>query len=116
MDYQPIETTDIKWAYIKHISYSGGKGNMMYRDNLLGVQYERCNKDSYFFIDSDPREFRTEEELVQAYNETRRSHATYVRVEADEMAFVVKKSALEAAEERTGGPGPSITQPPKPAA
>lgn len=48
----------------------------MHRDEKLGVQWEQISNRkpgskprNYFFIDGDPREFLTPQELEDAYNE-----------------------------------------------
>jgi hypothetical protein len=88
-DFKEIEEDDIKWKWAKHISFSNGKGNMMYRDDALGLQCEATNGKVYYFIDNDDREFLSIEQLVTAYNEKQRSQDRYVCVPANARVIVI---------------------------
>ncbi len=71
------KTTKFHWSLGVHTSFRN-EHQSVYRDNALGVQKETlvpyrngqpCEGKSYYYIDGDEREFRSEEELMAALRE-----------------------------------------------
>ena len=70
--------TSINWKLQSHMTMRS-EGRSLYRDDAIGVQLEaitprrgECEwgkQKNFYFIDNDPREFLTEDELIDAYNE-----------------------------------------------
>ena len=89
--------TDIQWELVKRMALTTAY-HALYRDNELGVQMETVTRrtnygygigksDTSFFIDNDEREFKTQDELIDAYNEKFRyegenphEEVTYIKV------------------------------------
>lgn len=69
---------DIEWRYVKHMTLST-ESHYILRDERFKIQCEKITKrdghghtgstKTYFFIDGQEREFKTEEELCDAWNE-----------------------------------------------
>lgn len=81
-----------KWSYIRGMIYEK-EYQRLYRDNELGVQMEMFTrrKDGfvngktkvYYFIDNDPREFKTENDLMVALRSKRMRHGAVNRKNND---------------------------------
>lgn len=64
-----------RWVLVQHMAFDR-QHRALYRDNALGLQMEQytparrgqtCGKtETYYYIDNDPREFRTIEALMAA--------------------------------------------------
>ena len=74
-----ITSSNIYWTFVASWSLKL-KHVVVARDNKLSIQKETITKKNkhgyangesktYYFIDNDKREFKTEEELIQALNE-----------------------------------------------
>ncbi len=72
-----IETVKPLWKMRMHMN-CGTKHHLLYRDDALRVQKEVHTSfrngipgkgKTYYFIDNDEREFRTEESLIEALRE-----------------------------------------------
>lgn len=88
--------TSIEWKFIRSMGFSDHH-HSAHRNEELGVQWETITPQTkeghfkkpkhFFFIDNDDREFLSEEELIEAYNEkfprdgdTIEDEVKYVRV------------------------------------
>ncbi len=74
-----IHEDDINWEMVSHWSFTN-QYHAQYQDKELGVTrevitnrtqggYSVGKSKSFYFIDNDPREFLSGEDLVNAYNE-----------------------------------------------
>lgn len=77
-----ITSSNIYWVFVASWSLKL-KHVVIARDNKLAIQRETISKKdkhgyangeskTYYFIDNDKREFKTEEELIQALNELKK--------------------------------------------
>lgn len=88
--------TSIEWKFIRSMGFSDHH-HAVFRNDEFGVQRETITRKNhwgeflkpknFFFIDNDEREFLTEEELIDAYNEkfprdgdTTEAEVKYVRI------------------------------------
>lgn len=55
----------LNWRFVQNWTVAGNC-HTMYRDDALGVQFERHPRGRAYFRDGDPREYKTAADLIEA--------------------------------------------------
>jgi hypothetical protein len=64
-----ITAIDVNLVFVSHWNFGDKGGLAMYQDKELGIVCRVSGKTRAYFLDEDEREFKTIEDLIEAYNE-----------------------------------------------